>query len=458
MNQACLPRAGLVPALLLSALFAAPVHAEAINGAIYTSKADGTTVNSNLYDNKADVYLNGGPNNYPGCNGGDLDDGDYYFQVTNPSGSVLLSQDGIEARKFRVAGGAISENLGSHVSVSPINTCGSLAIQLIPYEDTPNNGGEYKLWITRTSDFAAACYPVADCGLGGFKGGSIKTDNFKVREDDDEEQNDPFGSVRAFKFYDANANGEYDYTDDGNAANDEPLLDGWMMTLQSLEQAVDSTRFTASGSAIWDNLVPGIDYTVEEGIPVEANWVHSATIYIGHDGSPVNPAGPLTVEPEQTTSVLFGNYCTIPSNGRTLGFWSNKNGQALIGDGDIGVLVGLNLRNADGSHFDPATKGAFRTWLLNGTAVNMAYMLSVQMSAMRMNVYNGFVDGGGYYVPAGMTVDALISAANAALGADGYTPAGHPNRAMQEQLKNWLDELNNGAGLLSSTPCAYNFP
>ena len=460
MKHACMTRAGFLPALLLSALFTAPIHAEAINGAIYTSKPDGTSVNANLYENKADVYLNGGPNNYPGCNGGDLDDGDYYFQVTNPSGSVLLSQDGIEARKFRVAGGGISENLGTHPSVAPVNSCGSLAIQLIPYADTPNNGGEYKVWITRTSDFAAACYPSADCGLGGFKGGSIKTDNFKVRDDDDdEEQNDPFGTVRAFKFYDANANGAYDFTDDGNAANDEPLLNGWMMTLQSLEQAVDSTRFTASGSAIWDDLLPGIDYTVEEGVPVEANWVHSATIYVGHDGSPVNPAGPLTVEPAETTSVLFGNYCTIPSNGRTLGFWSNKNGQALIGADDIQVLVALNLRNANGSHFDPATKTVYRTWLLNGNAVNMAYMLSVQLSAMRLNVLNLFVNGGGYYVPAGMTVNQLIATADAALAADGETFADDvSNRAYQERLKNWLDELNNGAGLLSPNPCTYSFP
>jgi len=51
----------------------------------------------------------------------------------------------------------------------------------------------------------------------------------------------------------------------------------------------------------------------------------------------------------------------------------------------------------------------------------------------------------------------LIDEANALLGADGHTPAGDPNRAAQEALKNFIDALNNGAGVLSPTPCPYTF-
>jgi hypothetical protein len=43
------------------------------------------------------------------------------------------------------------------------------------------------------------------------------------------------------------------------------------------------------------------------------------------------------------------------------------------------------------------------------------------------------------------------------LAADGYTPDGDPNRATQEQLKNWLDQLNNGALIVSATPCKRSF-
>ena len=38
-------------------------------------------------------------------------------------------------------------------------------MQVAPFDDTPNNGGEYKLWITRKSDYEAN---------GSFKPGSIK--------------------------------------------------------------------------------------------------------------------------------------------------------------------------------------------------------------------------------------------------------------------------------------------
>ena len=449
------PRALALASLFCLATLPALAQAEAINGAIYTSDAAGN-VNVNLYESKSAVYLNGGPPANAPCSAGGMDDGNYYFQVTPPDGSSSLhkADDGVAQREFVVSGGVIVEYLGSNRSELPGTCPGSISIALAPFNDTDNNGGVYKVWVTRKSDFDAACGG-SDCGTAGFVPGSIKTDNFKV-EDDDDEEFDFFGSVQAIKFYDADASGSYN-------AGIDILLEGWKMTLESFENAVFDTDFTAAdGSVTWDGLVEGIDYTVEEGIPNESNWVHSATIY-GDDGDeafgPVeNPAGPLTVKAGETTVVKFGNYCTVPSNGRTLGFWSNRNGQALIDAGDLETLVALNLRNANGTDFNPANNAAFRTWLLNGTATNMAYMLSVQMAAMKLNVDNGFVNGGGTYVPAGMTVNQLIAAANASLGSDGLTLAGHPQRAYQEQLKDWLDELNNGAGLLSPTPCAYSFP
>lgn len=459
MDMHPLPRRTAATLLFLSATLASGLaSAEAINGAIYTSRSDGVTVNANLYDAKSDVYLNGGPANAPQCSGGALDDGDYVFQVTDPSGAVLLSSDGILDRAFRVAGGKISENLGTHPDSSDDpndailpGVCGSVAIQVIPYDDSPNGGGVYKIWITRISDFETACGVGVDCGLDGFVPGSTKTDNFRVLQD-----NVPppqVGSIEAIKFYDGNANGAYD---DG-----ELFLEGFQMTLQSTNQAVDSTRTTdVDGVADWHNLVPDVDYSVTEGTPLEGNWFHSATIFEGHDGSPVNPAAPLEVVAGQTTTVVFGNYCTVPSNGRTLGFWSNKNGQSYIGGADLAMLSALNLRNANGGHFDPGTASALRRWLLDGNATNMAYMLSVQLAAMELNVFNGFVDGSGYYVPAGMTVNQLMAAANTSLGLYPVTTAANDpfdQRQVQEGLKDWLDELNNGAGLLSATPCAFTF-
>src|SRR3990172_8458216 len=81
-------------------------------GAIFTTLEDGTRVNANIYEDKRDVYLDGGPGpNAPQHSAG-LPDGNYYCQVTDPPGKVLLSTDPVKCREFRVAGGIILQDLG----------------------------------------------------------------------------------------------------------------------------------------------------------------------------------------------------------------------------------------------------------------------------------------------------------------------------------------------------------
>jgi len=87
----------------------------------------------------------------------------------------------------------------------------------------------------------------------------------------------------------------------------------------------------------------------------------------------------------------------------------------------------------------------------------MAYMLSAQLAAMKLNVAHGFVDPTSFALCYNGTVAQLISAADAALAADGFTPAGDPNRSIQETLKNCLDRLNNGGPVVPPTPCPATF-
>ena len=79
--------AALMLCFTAGAAIAAPV-----TGAIFTTLIDGTAVNHNIYDLKEDVYLNGGPQPNAPCHAAGIPDGDYYFQVTDPSGKVLLSK------------------------------------------------------------------------------------------------------------------------------------------------------------------------------------------------------------------------------------------------------------------------------------------------------------------------------------------------------------------------------
>lgn len=253
------------------------------------------------------------------------------------------------------------------------------------------------------------------------------------------------GSIVVKKFYDANANGVRD-------AN-EPWLSGWPMTLTG--NGINSTR---NSTATWWNLNPGGGYFVQEAVPLEGNWVQSAPTV---NGVPVNPKA-VTVVACETVVIKFGNYCKKPSGGRTPGFWSNRNGQSVLNDGgtmapELGLLSSLNLVNASGNAFNPVTYDAFRSWLLGGNAVNMAYMLSVHLAAMTLNVEAGFVNGDAVFLPCNCTINELLDDANASLGANPYTPAGRPQRANQEMLKNWLDLLNNGALVVSPTPCPRTF-
>jgi hypothetical protein len=183
-------------AALFAAVGATSALAHAPSGAIFTTVFNGSEVNYNIYPAKPDVYLDGGPG--PGAPQGaaGLDDGIYVFQVTDPSGKKLLSQDPAKCREFAVTGGVITSVVVTggcpHVTGFDIDH-NALTVQLMPYADTPNPGGEYKAWVVREDDFLAGCaalgvangLDVVDCGQApgnyhGFIPRHSKTDNFKV--------------------------------------------------------------------------------------------------------------------------------------------------------------------------------------------------------------------------------------------------------------------------------------
>jgi hypothetical protein len=155
------------------------------SGAIWTSVADGTEVNFNIYDSKGDVYLNGGPGHGSGTNSDGLPDGIYVFMVTDPSGAALLSTDAAQCRQVSVVNGAFAG------SVDDCHTEGSavvgVPVQLLPYNDTPNNGGEYKVWLTPLTSYQCnEDLTIVACTEGqtfGFVHSESKTDNFKVGDE-----------------------------------------------------------------------------------------------------------------------------------------------------------------------------------------------------------------------------------------------------------------------------------
>jgi hypothetical protein len=185
---------------LVAASLAAPSALANVSGAIYTSLSDGSEVNFNIYASKADVYLNGGPgkgagSNAPGLLVDGVANGVYVFMVTSPNGQ-LLSTDIAACRRVQVTGGVVV-GVAAADPADPTTDCAMphangtplpdvpppvpVAVQLIPYDDTPNPGGEYKAWLTPAIKYMCP-FNVVSCDLGrhGFINSESKTDNFKV--------------------------------------------------------------------------------------------------------------------------------------------------------------------------------------------------------------------------------------------------------------------------------------
>src|SRR3954454_20322418 len=102
-----LPVAGAL-AVAASAGAAPPVQ---LSGAIFTSDVTGVPVNLNIYAAKQDVYLNGGPGINAPDNAAGLPAGTYAFQVTDPSGKTLLSNDAVECRRFTVDASGVIQSV-----------------------------------------------------------------------------------------------------------------------------------------------------------------------------------------------------------------------------------------------------------------------------------------------------------------------------------------------------------
>jgi uncharacterized repeat protein (TIGR01451 family) len=253
----------------------APQRTLALSGAIYTSNFDGTIVNQNHYPTKPDVYLTGGP-----CQGGShLDPGDYYFEVSIPNTSTLLSTDAIGNRKFTVgANGFITGTSGTH-GTHAVGCQGvtGVTIQLIPFNDTTNAGGEYKLTVATASTVEACDGFNAEAVQSICGDADQKSDNFKVAAS---------GSLKIVKAVDGGeASGDFTFhVDCGN--------DG------TFDKTV---TFPNPGSVTISDLADGAVCTVTEtGMPAApANF---------HWGAPTITGSPATIKGDATVTVTVTNH------------------------------------------------------------------------------------------------------------------------------------------------------
>lgn len=247
-------------------------------GAIFTTLVDGSAVNHNIYEQKEDVYLDGGPGPNAPIGAAGLPEGWYYFQVTDPSGKVLLSQDPVKCRMFHVSDEGVIDEISSasyiaslkgkiktatvdctHATGTDIDH-NAITVQLMPFANTPNNGGVYKVWITPIEYFIGNPNLINNPDyFHGFRPSWSKTDNYKVKK------GKPFTPpvIRVLKVNDLNVNG---YWDGG-----EPQIYGWPVS------ALDPLDVLNTGFTLWEIMaVPnGLWVTSEEVLP---GWMPTGSI------------------------------------------------------------------------------------------------------------------------------------------------------------------------------------
>jgi len=291
----------LIAAVLLLLVSAT---ASALPGAIFTTLEDGSRVNANIYEAQEDVYLDGGPGQNAPSNAAGLPEGYYYFQVTDPSGKILLSSDPIECREFHVNSDGVIDEVVRATCLEKVrgkltdvdcahNTgididhreLGAITVQLMPYDKTPNKGNVFKVWVTPVDDFDRD----APGNHYGFDPSCSKTDVFKVLRG--KPFNPPILEVR--KFHDLNGNGSRDL--------EEPEIISWEVEITD-PLGVVNTYYTP----VEIQAMPEGTWMVVEEIP--SHWLQTA-LYVDGVNQTVSADAQIQVAGDsgETHRVVYGN-------------------------------------------------------------------------------------------------------------------------------------------------------
>jgi hypothetical protein len=294
--------AGVTTFVALVVLPFAGSSALAVSGAAFTTDNPGTTaaclngppghtspaVNCNIYDAKADVWINGGPSG--GQN--DLSNGTYFFAVlvpggqpdpndgglknlsdTNPLGGIDDSLgDAYTDRTFSIVDGHVSGYAGPHAYDNTSGGDLGELIQLWPYDTTSNPGGVYILAICSLD----SSYPVNPR--------QCKYDAFKVKES----ETNPASGLSVTK----------------TAAGSLDRTFPW-----TIEKSADKTEVHQSGSDATFHYT----ITVTKGTSSDGDWQVGGTITVFNPNVDVNN-DPVPVDHVTVTDAVDnggGSDCTV---------------------------------------------------------------------------------------------------------------------------------------------------
>lgn len=224
-----------------------------VPGVVTTVGATGSP--RDVFADKDEVYFTAGPS-ASGCAFTQfVNDGRYYFQVTDLSGAHLLSTDPVTERVVTVRNGVILSADGpahGHATADR-GPCGGLSVGLAPFADAGNRDADYLLWLTPVASLETTCG--AGC-FHGFRPGSSLTTSFRV---EDKRFCEESFCVSGVKFEDRNGNGEQD--------SGEPGLPGVEIRVEGEHGPLLRGLTGGDGSFEVCGMRHGGSFRVTEGVP-----------------------------------------------------------------------------------------------------------------------------------------------------------------------------------------------
>jgi hypothetical protein len=243
-----------------------------VPGAVTTVSETGAP--QDVFTEKDEVFFTAGPTATPCAFTQYVNDGRYYFQVTDLSGEHLLSTDPVAERAVSVrngvlfsydghthetdqAEGSIDEETEETVAHGP---CGALSVGLAPFNDAGNLDASYLVWLTPIASFTGDPTQVDPvCGSGcfhGFRPEFSLTHAFRV--EDKRFCEDSF-CVSGVKFEDRDGNGVRD--------SGEPGIAGVVIRVGSEQRDFLHGLTSADGAFRICGLTHGGDFRVTETVP-----------------------------------------------------------------------------------------------------------------------------------------------------------------------------------------------
>ncbi|NIS29681.1 MAG: hypothetical protein GWO04_06830, partial [Actinobacteria bacterium] len=295
-----------------------------IPGAISTTLADGSLVETSIYETKLDVFLDGTAWNAPPT-AERLPAGDYYFQVTDPSGKDLLSSDHISCRRIHVNDEGVIDRAyaGTDYDLGvegwePI-PCqhrtgidferGAVRVAPMPFTDAPDGSGLFKVWVTPVDRYQGdPAFVPEDLGddpngehwssssFHGFAADFSKTDSFQSLSSMRLHSTPDPMTLDLRKFHDANLNGIWDMG--------EEAIPGWKITVGEPLGTTNNYYTPASVLAF-----PGDWWTLEDLVPATLQSVAMLDGVIQSQYPTADARVDLTFagEPGEHHTVTYGN-------------------------------------------------------------------------------------------------------------------------------------------------------